>query len=152
MTHVRAKNLDDDDIAEIVAILDGWAGKLSWELFIDAIERRKRTRYTRQALHRHERIKHAFSQRKAVLSQGQDAGVRQSESPELQVALERIARLEGENERLRGENQRLLEQFVCWAYNAHTRGLDKAFLSRALPGVNRDQTEMSVQPVKRKGQ
>lgn len=150
MTHARAKNLDDNDIAEIVAILDGWAGKLSWELFIDAIERRKRTRYTRQALHRHERIKHAFSLRKAALSEGQEGGVRQVESPELQVALERIVRLEGENERLAAENQRLLEQFVRWAYNAHTRGLDKAFLSRALPAVNRDRTEKPIKLVKQK--
>ncbi|KDP87836.1 hypothetical protein CF70_034135 [Cupriavidus sp. SK-3] len=150
MTHVRARNLGDDDIAEIVAILDGWAGKLSWELFIDAIERRKRTRYTRQALHRHERIKHAFSLRKTALSEGQEGGVRQVESPELQVALERIARLEGENERLAAENQRLLEQFARWAYNAHTRGLDKAFLSGALPAVNRDQTEKPIKLVKQK--
>jgi hypothetical protein len=41
---------------------------------------------------------------------------------------------------LEEENRRLLEQFVIWAYNAHTRGLDKEFLSQSLPHVDRGQT------------
>ena len=45
----RAKNLDDADIEGIVCILDGWDGKLTWEALIEAIELRKRVRYTRQA-------------------------------------------------------------------------------------------------------
>lgn len=139
MMRKRAKNLTDKDIADIVSILDGWSGKLNWDLLIEAVEQRKRVKYTRQALHKYERIQHAFSLRKKALSD--DAGtVPEVESPELQAALERIARLEGENARLAAENQRLLEQFVTWAYNAHTRGLDSAFLSRPLPPVDRDQT------------
>lgn len=139
MKRLRARNLEDDDIADIVALLDGWSGKLSWELLIEAIEKRKYGCYTRQALHRHERISQAFSLRKAALSEGECAAAR-ARSPELQMALDRITRLEAENARLAAENQRLLEQFVCWAYNAHARGLDHAFLSRPLPAVNRDQT------------
>jgi hypothetical protein len=145
MNRLRARNLEDDDIADIVALLDGWSGKLSWGLLIEAIEKRKHARYTRQALHRHERISQAFSLRKAALCEGEGAAARAS-APELQIALDRITRLEAENARLTAENQRLLEQFVCWAYNAHTRGLDHAFLSRHLPAVNRDQTSMT--PVK----
>ncbi len=139
MKRSRARNLDDGGIADIVAILDGWSGKLSWELLIEAIEQRTFARYTRQALHKHERVKQAFSMRKAALDGGTRVDVKAT-SPELQMALERIARLEGENARLTGENQRLLEQFACWAYNAHTRGLDNDFLSRPLPSVNRDRT------------
>lgn len=139
MVRKRAKNLTDQDIADIVSILDGWSGKLNWDLLIAAVEQRKRVTYTRQALHKYERIQHAFSLRKQAISDG--AGVVQKvESPELQAALERIARLEGENTRLEAENQRLLEQFATWAYNAHTRGLDNTFLSRPLPSVDRDQT------------
>jgi hypothetical protein len=144
----RAKNLQDHDIAEIVSILDGWTRKLSWEFLIDAIERRTRTRYTRQALHKHERIKQAFSHRKKVLSEGKVGGVGRVDSPELQVLLERIARVEGENQRLQAENHRLLEQFAHWAYNAHTRGLDREFLSRPLPEVHRDQTDRQLKTVK----
>lgn len=136
MTQKRAKNLDDGNIKQIVEILDGWSGKLTWELLIDDIALRMHNRYTRQALNKHERIRHAFDLRKKT----DDATVRKVSSPELQVALERIAKLESENKRLESENQRLLEQFVRWAYNAHTRGLDHAFLSRPLPPVNRGQT------------
>jgi len=148
MTHARARNLNDDDIADIAAILDGWPGKLSWELLIEAIARRKRAKYTRQALHKHERIRHAFTLRKKALSEGRIAAVPNVDSPELRAALERIARLEGENARLRAENARGLEQFARWAYNAHCRGLDKAFLSRPLPAVNRDQTVHPLKAVK----
>lgn len=141
MTATRAKNLTDADIADVVGILDGWTGKLTWELLIDAIERRRRQRYTRQALHRHARIRHAFAHRKAALAEGRARRVKGGNSPELQAALQRIARLDAENQRLRAENDRLLEQFARWAYNAHTRGMDENFLSRPLPEVNRDQTK-----------
>ena len=142
MNRPRAKNLSDKEIAEIVGILDGWRGKLSWESLIEAIEKRMYAHYTRQALHRHERIRQAFSLRKKDLAP--DGGTKQvrAASPELQVALDRIARLKAENDRLKAENERLLEQFVCWAYNAHTRGLDQEFLNRPLPRVNRDQTRL----------
>lgn len=141
MTRVRSKNLGDDEIAAIVAILDGCSGKLTWESLIDAIEQRRMGRYTRQALHKHARIRQAFSLRKQTLAQQPDSAGGPPASPELHAALQRIARLEAENLRHSAENQGLLEQFVCWAYNAHTRGLDEGFLSRPLPPVHRQQTK-----------
>ncbi|MDP9010777.1 MAG: hypothetical protein M3N91_19080 [Pseudomonadota bacterium] len=147
MSVSRERNLDSGAISRIVTILDGWSGKLTWDLLIDAIRRHLRADYTRQALHKHERIKQAFAHRKKALS-SEPASEEVSGSPELRAALERIGRLEGENGRLEAENQRLLEQFACWAYNAHTRGLDHAFLSRPLPSVNRDQTAKPLSVVK----
>lgn len=140
MTQKRSKNLGDAEIKQIVEILDGWSEKLTWELLIDAIELRMYNRYTRQALYKHERIRHAFDIRKNELSE-RGGAVRKVESPQLQIALDRIARLEAENRRLESENNHLLEQFARWAYNAHTRGLDHDFLNRALPPVNRGQTK-----------
>lgn len=136
----RAKNLTDDDVAKIVEILDGWSGPLRWELLIEDIERRFFTRYTRQALHKHGRIKDAFVGRKEVLASTPGKTKKLASSPELQVALDRIERLTGENHRLETENSRLLEQFARWTYNASTRNLDEAFLSQPLPRVDRDQT------------
>lgn len=135
----RGKNLTDDAIEQIVRILDGWEGKLTWEALIDATVARLHSQYTRQALHKHERIRLAFALRKESLGGQRQMAVRQGAGlpPD---ALQRIARLEAENQRLEAENQRLLEQFVVWAYNAHTRGLDKSFLSQPLPQVNRGQT------------
>lgn len=39
--------------------------------------------------------------------------------PSMRVAIERINRLEQENERLKRENAGLLQQFVVWQYNAY---------------------------------
>ena len=136
MKQQRARNLDDAGIKDIVEILDGWSEKLTWDLFIEAINFRTHNKYTRQTLHKHERIKNAFELCKARLADG-DVAIRNVRSPELQKALERIARLEAENKRLESENNQLLEQFVRWAYNAYTRGLDSQFLNQPLPPVNR---------------
>lgn len=135
----RGKNLTDDAIEQIVRLLDGWEGKLTWEALIDATVTRLHCKYTRQALHKHERIRAAYVLRKESLG-GQKKTSLPCGSGPLTDATARIARLEAENQRLEAENQRLLEQFVVWAYNAHTRGLDKEFLSQPLPRVNRDQT------------
>lgn len=135
----RGKNLTDEAIEQIVRLLDGWEGKLTWEALINATVTRLHCRYTRQALHKHERIRAAFALRKKSLGGQEKVGIRRG-SGQLEDAMTRIARLEAENQRLDAENQRLLEQFVVWAYNAHTRGLDKEFLSQPLPRVNRRQT------------
>lgn len=134
----RGKNLTDDAIEKVVRVIDGWSDKpLTWDALVDALVARLHCRYTRQALHKHERIKAAYTQRKGALA-GADAPPRGS--GQMVEAMARIERLEAENRRLEAENQRLLEQFVTWAYNAHTRGLTKEFLSQPLPRVNRDQT------------
>ena len=135
----RARNIDDQAINQIVSILDGWTGKLSWELLIDAIFTKMKMRYTRQALNNHVRVKQAFTDRKTTLSGG-DGRAKKYASPELQLAHQRIARIEAENDRLRMENNNLLEQFVRWAYNASTRGLDEGFLTQPLGRVHRDPT------------
>lgn len=136
---LRGKNLTDDAIEQIVRLLDAWEGQLTWKALIETAATRLYCKYTRQALHKHERIQAAFALRKESLrGQGEVAVARGSGA--IADAMVRVARLEAENQRLEYENQRLLEQFVVWAYNAHTRGLDKDFLSQPLPRVNRDQT------------
>jgi hypothetical protein len=139
----RGKNLTDEAIEQVVRLLDGWSDKLTWEALIDAIVTRLHCRYTRQALHKHERIKAAYALRKEALGEPGKERVPRG-SGQMGEAAARIARLEAESQRLEAENQRLLEQFVVWAYNAHTRGLDKDFLSQPLPRVNRDQTLASA--------
>lgn len=142
----RGKNLTDGAIEQIVRILDAWSDvTLTWEALIDSVALRLQCRYTRQALHKHERIRAAFAQRKSLLSAAQPRSRRGLGGPE---GVKRMARLEAENQRLEAENQRLLEQFVTWAYNAHARGLTKEFLDQPLPRVNRGQT-LSSRPIKK---
>lgn len=120
----------------MLSVLDGWTGKLTWELLIDEVAARTRQRYTRQALSAHERIQQAFSARKRALSDRPDKDD-DALTPEQQV----IARLEAQVQRLEAENSNLLERFAVWAYNARTRGLDERFLSQPLPQVRRQQTK-----------
>ena len=137
----RARNLTDTDISAIVSMLDGWVDSLTWEGLIDTIERRLRVRYTRQALHKHVRIADAFSSRKEALRGKETTLSRSPSSPELQIAIARIARLEAENSRLETENNRLLEQYARWIYNANTRGVSIEVLSQPLPSIDRGRTD-----------
>lgn len=142
----RSKNLTDENIATIVEVLDGWVGKLTWEALIEAVSKRLNARYTRQALHQHERIRAAFVLSKArLLEAGAELDLGSLSKAELEAFSERHLRLVSERDRLEKENQLLLEQFVVWAYNAHTRGLDEAFLNRPIPEVNRARTKLKKQ-------
>lgn len=144
MTKSRAKNLDDAAIGVIVSVLDGWAGKLTWDLLAEAIEKRTRVKYTRQALDKHARIKMAYQVAKGRLS-GAPRTVRKHKlsEAETEALVQRYARLQAENERLERENNRLLEQFQTWLYNAHLKGLTKEYLNSSLPRVDRELTKLS---------
>lgn len=143
----RSKNLDDQLIRGIVEILDGWSDDLTWERLVEAIDRRIGQRYTRQTLHKHERIKQAFTLRKAAL--GCERGkARKVTDPVLQLTLDRLARIEAENERLKRENATLLEQFVRWTYNAGLKGLTLDFLNQPLPAIHRGQTDRGMKRVR----
>lgn len=143
MTKGRAKNLNEDAIGVIVAVLDGWSGKLTWDLLIDVIERRLFVRYTRQALDKRARVKVAYQVAKQRISFGQDNKANKKFSTiEVEVLNQRISRLEAENSRLKIENERLLEQFVTWGYNAYLKGLTKEYLNTPLPRVDRELTKL----------
>jgi hypothetical protein len=141
MPRLRGKNLNEEIVDSILGIIDGWAGRLSWDGLLKAIEARMNLTYTRQALYRHQRIRNAFSLRKDNSRGERERQLSANISPELRVALERIARLESENKRLLTENNNLLEQFARWAYNAHVRNLSEEILNRPLFTPDRGQTK-----------
>ncbi|MBX8548823.1 hypothetical protein K5D68_04305 [Pseudomonas cichorii] len=144
MAKRRARNLDDQAIERIVGVLDGWSGKLYWDLLIEAIEKRLGVRYTRQALDKHARIKSAYQATKTRLSKVPGSEPLQKLSTvEVGALTERLKRLEAENARLKVENESLLEQFVTWAYNAYLKGMTKEYLSTPLPRVDRELTKLA---------
>lgn len=133
----RAKNLTQADIDGIALLIDGWSGKLTWKLLIEAIADRTSQTYTRQTLAKHAKIQLAFESKEI-----QPASVKAvSLSPELEAAEQTIDRLEATVRRLTYENNSLIEQFVRWAHNASLRGLDEDFLDQPLPPVDREKTK-----------
>lgn len=147
MTKQRSRNLSPEDVELIVGLLDGWSGTLTWTGLIECVERRLYFRYTRQALHAHQRIRDAFGLCKERLARGpRKKGVKHV-SQEMRLLIERLARRDAEVERLKAENQRLMEQFVVWLYNAQIRGLGQAELGRPLPRVDRGQTKTELRVV-----
>jgi hypothetical protein len=133
-----AKHLTDKDIEQIIGILDGWQDKLSWEALCDACLPVIGTKPARQTLIKFVRITNAFNACKKRLKE--DIPELRA-PPSMRVAIERIARLERENERLKSENTELLQQYVVWQYNAHIHGLSDRDLNKSLPGIDRGKTD-----------
>jgi len=54
---MRAPNLNERSIQEVLAVIDGWAAPpLTWNALIERLRHRLGASYTRQALHRHRQI------------------------------------------------------------------------------------------------
>lgn len=134
-----AKHLTDNDVLQVVELLDGWSGKLTWDLLCDACHPRLMTRPSRQTLSSFARIKDAFALAKQRLKAAPTESRRSSIT--LSAAVARLDRLEAEASRLKLENSRLLEQFVRWQYNAALFGLGPDELNRPLRSIDRGNTE-----------
>ena len=133
-----AKHLSDRDVERVVEILDGWRDKLTWEALCEAFAPVIGTKPVRQTLAKFVRIEHAFEACKMRLK---NETPEEKSPPSMRIAVERITRLENENSRLKRENRELLQQFVVWQYNAHIHGLSDVELNRAMPGIDRGQTD-----------
>ncbi len=127
-----APKLNDTGIEKAVRLLDGWAGKLTWDRYLAMLEVDIGHKYTKAAMLRHPRIKSAWDHAKEHAKD--DNGVSVSRSAvETNKALERVKLLEARVERLTRENNALLEQFVRWSHNAVRGGLTLDDLDRPLP-------------------
>lgn len=127
-----APKLNDTGIDKAVRLLDGWAGKLTWDRYLAMLEVEIGHKYTKAAMLRHPRIKAAWDHAKELARD--DSGVSVSRSAvETEKALERVKLLEARVERLTRENNALLEQFVRWGHNAVRGGLTLDDLDRPLP-------------------
>jgi hypothetical protein len=127
-----APKMTDVMINQSVMMLDGWAGKLTWDLYLEALTLDLGHRYTKAAMLRHPRIKDAWGHAK---ERCRDYVESQSKAPEVALADSRQRELEARVERLTRENNKLLEQFVRWAHNATRRGMSLEDLDRPLPYV-----------------
>lgn len=127
-----APKLNDSGIDKAVRLLDGWAGKLTWDRYLAMLEVEIGHKYTKAAMLRHPRIKSAWDHAKEHAKDGNGVSVSRS-AVETDKALERVKLLQARVERLTRENNALLEQFVRWSHNAVRAGLTLDDLERSLP-------------------
>lgn len=134
-----------DNKETILAIIDGWSGKLTYDLLSERLQseldlKRPPSRHTYT---KHDEIKHAFDLKKEELRSKKSAAIEEAKSlfdssDKLSQLLEnldnddatitelikRVEKLENENEKLNSENNRLnnlndnlLERFARWQHN-----------------------------------
>lgn len=149
MTRIRGKNIDKDTEAAIIGILDGWSGKLSWDLLAEAVLAQVGHRYVRQALDGNERISAAYKAHRTRLRGSTQEIPSPDMSPEVRILHELNERLKAENMRLLAENRAYIETFTTWAYNASNRGLTGEYLNTPIPQIDKEQTrEKKLRKVK----
>ena len=136
---VLAKHLTKQDVEAIVNLILGWGEeKLSWEAVCEASEPLVGKKPTRQSLNNNQTIRDAFTTRKSGIRQ---LGIHKPKPSNLNVAADRIAHLQAENDMLKKKNATLLEQFVRWQYNAYKYGMTEAKLNEPMPMIDRERTE-----------
>ncbi len=142
----RSKRITTGDVEQIVALLDTWRARLTWPLLIDAIAKRTGERYTRQALHKHPRIRSAFTLRKR--EGAPDDEPRRTTTEQLRG---RIREEASKGRRLEQENDILYENLQVAFANAYMAGLREDQIVPAERGGAGDEpplgaTEASPQP------
>lgn len=141
MKKARAPDMTPKLIQVVLETLDGWKGKLTWDLLLAAVEKATGITYSRFTLAEYPEVANAFSLKKEALR-----GVRKSEpatprDERVRAALEQVTRLQATVERLRQENMLLKEQFVTWALNAERKGVTISMLNAPLPMPERARTK-----------
>jgi hypothetical protein len=136
-----AHHLSDAEIDQVVSLLVGWKGKLTWEGLVAVHKKRNGKVRSRQAFARAAAIKIAFDTAKKRLRHAEAADDRPATPDELRMLRDRVARLTAENEQLRAENVALLDQFVTWQYNAFAAGITYTKLNEPKPSIDMKPTE-----------
>jgi hypothetical protein len=141
MKKTRAPALTPERIEVVLATIDGWKGKLTWDLLIEAVEEATGIAYSRFTFSEYPEIANAFSLKKEALRgtwKGEPAAPRDEK---VRAALEQVQRLQSTVERLKQENMLLKEQFVTWANNAERKGVTMMMLNAPLARPPRDRTK-----------
>lgn len=140
MKKTRAPDLTDERIQTVLATLDSWKGKLTWDLLIAAVRDLTGIAYSRFTFSDYPEIANAFSLKKAALRGTWDSPPATPRDERVRAALEQVNRLQSKVDRLTQENQLLKEQFVTWAHNAERKGVTIMMLNTPLPKPERERS------------
>jgi hypothetical protein len=137
----RAPDLTNERISTVLETLDGWKGKLTWELLLDAVQTSTGYRYSRFTFAEYPEIANAFSLKKDHLRGALPRERGEPRDERVRAALAQAERYKSKVSRLEAENQLLLEQFVIWATNAERKGITLDMLNAPLPKPLRDRSK-----------
>lgn len=141
MKKARAPALTEERIQIVLDTLDGWRGKLTWDLLIESVHEATGITYSRFTFAEYPSITNAFAVRKEALRSADGKPVREPRDQRLREALAKLEVSKAKAARLEVENQLLLEKFVTWATNAENKGVTISMLNKPLPLPPRDRTK-----------
>lgn len=141
MKKLRAPDLTNERLQTVIDILDGWSGKLTWDLLLDAVQQTTGIRYSRFTFAEYPQVANAFALKKESLRGTWKAPPSEPRDEKVRAALEQVERYKSKIQRLEQENQLLLEQFVTWAHNAERKGVTIMMLNAPLPKPPRDRSK-----------
>ena len=141
MRKSRAPDLTEERIQVVLDTLDGWTGKLTWDLLIAAVEKAIGIKYSRFTFAEYPTIANAFALKKTGVRAAEKGKPSTPRDERVRAALEQAQRYRDKADRLEKENQLLLEQFVTWATNAERKGVTVAMLNAPLPKPPRDRSK-----------
>ncbi|XOQ11653.1 MAG: Transposase [Serratia liquefaciens] len=129
-----AKHITGYDEKSITNVINNWNKdeKLTWDALCDKLVKIIGKRPSRQSLSSHIKVSDCFNSKKKILK----LSIKETRSikpANLEIACQRIKRLETENEALIALNNRYLEQFKIWLYNSHLKQITVEELNRPLP-------------------
>lgn len=142
MKKTRSPDLTAERIQAVLEALDGWKGKLTWDLLIAAVEKTTGIAYSRFTFAEYPEIANAFALKKDVLRGAWKGEPTAPRDERVRAALEQVARLQATVERLSQENMLLKEQFVTWAHNAERKGVTIMMLNAPLAKPLRDRSKL----------
>ena len=142
MKKTRAPDLTPERIQAVLETLDGWKGKLTWDLLIAAAEKTTGIAYSRFTFSEYPEIANAFALKKDALRGTWKGEPLVPRDERIRAALEQVARLRATVERLKHENMLLKEQFVTWAHNAERKGVTIMMLNAPLAKPLRDRSKL----------
>ena len=141
MKKERAPDLTPEILQDVMDILDGWKGKLTWPLLLDAVKQKTGILYSRFTFAEYPAVANAFGLKKDTLRGTWTAAPSVPRDEKVKAALEQAERYKAKAERLEQQNKLLLEQFVTWAHNAERGGVTMDKLNKPLPKPPRDRSK-----------
>ena len=139
---MRPKLINADDIPKIEKILNKWSGKLTWDLFADAVAKALgRPSVSKFTLMNYEPVKQAYDRRKDRL-RDEKVQVVQSGDVSIDALMEEIAKLRNQIADLEAEmadsKDRYIEMIRRWQYNlSQMPNVDLSKLDQPLPKTDR---------------